>query len=293
MLVWNINLPSAATIQSIDAKTVGYDYWLVFNECENPGQCNRKPDVQAEFYHDDVLPLINANDPSARLIVGGTSAHPCGLEWMTDFVEAYRSSYGEDPPRTGWHFHIYPEVVPVLIGTAVPWQPGDPCPIDDPNNWQWGASDTADIQHYIEEAEAIRYWWSQYGSPDDEIWITETGCLPPSICPNLTVHSDMANYMGAITAYLNDGGRWINRYAWYTTYDATYNSTWLVDGPGSTPNFTAMGNYYKQIQASSHVPGFLYWQFLPFVTKDAVSGGAPLVLPTPAPLSGYPPPSYP
>ena len=57
MLVWEQNLPSAATVQSIAAKK-DHDYWLVFNECENEGQCNRSPEAQAQFYHNSVLPLI-------------------------------------------------------------------------------------------------------------------------------------------------------------------------------------------------------------------------------------------
>lgn len=117
MLVWSQTLPSVATVQSIDAKT-DHDYWLVFNECENVGQCNRLPAIQAMFYHDQVLPLIQAGDPNAKLIIGGTSAHECGLSWMTKFVQTYRSLYHQGPPRAGWHFHVYPDVVPSA------WEPG-------------------------------------------------------------------------------------------------------------------------------------------------------------------------
>ena len=72
MLVGARTLPTTATVQTIAGKK-GHEYWLVFNECENVGQCKQHPSDQAAFYHDQVLPLIAAADPTAKLIIGGTS----------------------------------------------------------------------------------------------------------------------------------------------------------------------------------------------------------------------------
>lgn len=260
MLTWAQELPLTATVQSIAAKT-GHNYWLVFNECENAFQCRKAPTDQAQFYHDHVLPLIQAGDPNAKLIIGGTSAHECGVSWLTNFVLAYRSLYGQDPPRAGWHFHIYPDVIPSN------WQPGDQCP----NIWAGAAADRANITYYIEDAERVRRWWSLYGMPSDEIWITETGCLVPQYCPDTTVHPDMVAYIAAITAYLNNQGRWINRYAWYTDQDPKYDKTGLVANITSG-ELTAIGTYYSQVKPSSHVLGFQYLTFLPVVLNNYGAG---------------------
>lgn len=281
MLVWRQALPSLATVQSIDLKT-SHNYWLVFNECEVIGQCNWPPEDQAEFYHNDVLPLVydQGGDPDAQLIVGGSMAHECGLAWMTRFVGAYRSLYGEDPPRAGWHFHIYPEQGPA----SSVWQPGQPCPEE---SWPgMSYAGMADVNHYVEDAERVRFWWSLYGSPDDEIWITETGCLSNTLCPNTAVHTDMVEYIAAVTAYLNDEGRWINRYGWYVDKNTAWPLTSLMLDP-SLPTFTDIGVYYSQVKPSAYEPGFRYLDFQPVVARPA--SVAQPATPTSTPPA-YPPP---
>jgi hypothetical protein len=54
MVSWSQDLPSISTVQYIDGQTPNYNYWLVFNECEQIGQCDKPPAVQAQFYHDQV-----------------------------------------------------------------------------------------------------------------------------------------------------------------------------------------------------------------------------------------------
>ncbi len=289
MLVWSQTLPSLATVQSIDSKT-NHDYWLVFNECENYWQCNQLPEDQAQFYHDQVLPLIydQGGDPDAKLIIGGSTAHECGVSWMTRFIEAYRTLYGEDPPRAGWHFHVYPDVG---LDPDI-WQPGQPCP---DNSWGGFGVDRANINYYIEDTERFKQWWIEYGSAGDEIWLTETGCPAVPFCPDTDVHPDMVDYIAAITAYLNDEGRWINRYAWYTTIDPDYPTTWLVTDYSNNPAFTDIGNYYAQVTPSAWTPGFPQ-AFMPLVLNNYPTGASPLspppIMPE-APLPAYPSPAMP
>ncbi len=285
MLVWRNVLPTTSTVQTIAAEK-GHEYWLVFNECENVGQCNRLPADQAQFYHNQILPLAAAGDPNAKLIIGGTIAHECGLSWLTQFVQAYRFLYHPDPPRAGWHFHIYPDVVPYDPQTGHVWQPGEPCPVPLGGT---SAGQAPSITNYIAQANAFRRWWSLYGSPTDEIWVTETGCLDPTYCPN----NSTTTYIAAITAYLNNDGRWIDRYAWYTDNDgptSSYYKSWLMTYP-VTGQLTGIGTYYSQVVPASHVPGFQYLVFLPVVLNNG-SGGAspagqlsPFVSPLPVPSS--------
>jgi hypothetical protein len=271
MLVKSDNLPATATLQSIVGK-MAHHYWLVFNECEVIGQCERTPASQAVVYH-EALSRILAVDPGAKLIIGGSTAHECGLNWMTNFVQAYRLLYNQDPPRAGWHFHIYPEVAPYNPYTGEPWHVGEPCPA----SWQGtNVTYTVGITDYIRDAERVRRWWSLNGMPTDEIWVTETGCLGVyggTYCP-----ANMIGYLAEIATYLNTDGRWINRYAWYTDYDPVFFQTWLMSDTASG-TLTPLGTYYSQIVPASHVPGFRYLTFLPMMRKEGSSGNSAMINP--------------
>lgn len=270
---WQKWVPSISQIQTSAARTP-HNYWLVFNECEHQFQCNTSPSIAADFYFNQLVPTIFDQsvpggeigaDPNAALIVGGVNAHPCGIKWLSEFVEAYREitkqALGEtlDPPRAGWHFHIYPEIYPdgwnfenndcsgnwdawdSAEGTAHAWR------LADFNEWQ---SDAMNILNFV---------W-KYGSPDDEIWITEMGCLPgfegsdaySAYCPNETF---MAGYVSNITSWLNNEGRWVTRYAWYTDWDAVapHDYTELYETPPPTPNpkLSDLGIYYSHVTPSS------------------------------------------
>ena len=220
MLVFSKGLPTPETIRSIDRKTdlnTGHDYWLVFNECEVWIQCGTAPEKQARFFHDEVLPLINAHDPDARLIIGGIIANEKGLAWLTTFLESYRALAGQDLPRAGWHFHIYPEVDGVKPSTA----------------------------QFIASAERFQAWVNINGKPEDEVWLTEMGCLSQPLC------KDVPNYLADILAYLNgENGRWITRYAWYTSYSksdcyaCSYNPETFQLSESYPHELTELGRFY-------------------------------------------------
>jgi hypothetical protein len=153
------------------------------------------------------------------------------------------------------------------------WQPGELCP--DPQHL--GVTSTGkdpSITDYIAQANAIRYWWSLYGVPNDEIWITETGCLNAGNCP---AHNT-TTYINAVTDYLNDDGRWIDRYAWFTDVwpgGSAYTHTSLMNYP-MNGTLTGIGTFYSHIVPAAHIPGFQYLVFLPVVLNEN-SGGAMMV----------------
>jgi hypothetical protein len=194
--------------------------------------------------------------------------------------------YGEDPPRAGWHFHIYPELQP---GDG--WQPGDVCP----EIWEEVVAipGRTDLNHFMTEIQRIQQWLAMYGSPDDEIWITEMGCLLPGAgegCPTPSKNGvdTMAEYIGAVTHYLNGDGRWITRYAWYTEKQQSglWPATWLMEDL-TIPIFTEAGEYYAQITPSAYEPKFFYIAFSPIVLSSDVAVQEPS---TPElPPAGYPP----
>lgn len=234
-------MPAPDVLQSIVAKK-NHKYWLVFNECEQAAQCNKTPQEQAAYYHDVIVPTMFGNatspgaDPEAKLIIGGSDSHQCGLEWMTRFLEHYRTTYGEDPPRAGWHFHIYPEVRPDA------WSPGEACP---QQPWRTWADPHADITHYRASAARIAQWIKDSQLPtSDEIWISETGCLAASQCPTRSVHPNLQAYTQAILNFYNTEGRWIDRFAWYTDYTTKedHKQTSLLDA--ETLELTPIGHTF-------------------------------------------------
>jgi hypothetical protein len=243
-------VPAYDTIVEMDSRAE-HNYWLIFNECEQHWQCNSSPEDAARFYHDQVVSIIYGEgaDADARLIVGGVNSHECGIQWLVEFVTYYESNYGE-LPRAGWHFHVYPEVKP--------------------NTWpsncsgQWDFDDTL----FGSPDEAFNLWSGhafnalafvqQYGRPEDEIWFTEIGCLNHGYHqiqgPVCQAPGFVESYAPRILSWLNNEGRWVTRYAWYTNWDTNYwSATKLfssIDGPWQ---YSSLGWFFSQILPASSV----------------------------------------
>ncbi|MGB3714124.1 MAG: glycosyl hydrolase [Candidatus Promineifilaceae bacterium] len=246
-------IPSIETIADMDGRA-DHDYWLVFNECEQHWQCDTSPQDAAIFYHDVVVETMYGQgvDPDAKLIVGEVNSHTCGIQWLSEFVTHYEANYGP-MPRAGWHFHIYPEI--------------------EPNTWpqncsgQWDFDDTL----YHSPDEAFNLWTDraagvlafaqQYSRVEDEIWITEMGCL------NYGFHQEqrpvcqegrfIAAYVPKILSWLNNEGRWVTRYAWYTNWDTKFgNATKLFSSVEGPWKYSSLGWFFSQVipASSSSLP---------------------------------------
>ncbi|MEW5988242.1 MAG: hypothetical protein AB1791_16560 [Chloroflexota bacterium] len=258
------DLPSFSFIRTM-AKRTPHEYWLVFNECENddPLQCNAPPYEVADFYFSQVVyTMFNSSvpggqlgaDPGADLIIGGVNASPCGITWLVDFVEAYRDITEDrlgtayDPPRTGWHFHIYPEIVPV--GWPDPNDPENGC------DTHWAVnSERLSFDNWRQDALNILGFVWAYGAPTDEIWVTETGCLPGDVT-NCGRAGFMFDYTSALTGWFNNEGRWVDRYAWYTDWNdnSTWDDTFLYSSIDPSLVRSVLGDYYSQIEPASNIP---------------------------------------
>lgn len=279
--------PIPEILATIAARTP-HNYWLIFNECEHQLQCRTDPVEAAISYHDLIVPFLNSVDPQAELIVGGVNAHECGIKWLEDFMIYYRQNYGEPPFLAGWHFHLYPDVV------ALDWitQGTEGC---DSN---WGYYDdrvnTVDEAWAAWQADVYNIWAfvGQYGDiVEDEIWISEMGCLNPGghdlpgpICGQ---EGYMYEYTRRITTWLNTAGRWVDRYAWFTDIAAAEVEYWdytrlyyrqLVGtptptippgGPTPTPGygFSALGNFYGGVTPAAAVD-ITRRVYLPVVSRD-------------------------
>jgi hypothetical protein len=282
--------PRWGKVKLIISPQTAHDYWLVFNECEHNAQCDASPEDAADFYYNEVVRTISewGGDPNAQLIIGGVNAHPCGLSWLTRFVQSYEERYGP-LPHAGWHFHIYPEVAPSgwpnsCEGDWV-WQLDlfrTPTPTGTPQAPLW--------PHWKQHTRNVLGFVWTFGEPDDEVWITEIGCLrnywgegtPTAACE---IPGSMYHYTASMTEWLNNEGRWVNRYAWYTDWDT--NQIWEqtrlfavtrtpdppptpVPTPPTTANLSALGRFYSQVTPAAPIPlpwptNFLY---LPFIRSD-------------------------
>ncbi len=265
-----VHTPVPSYISFVATQTP-HDYWLIFNECEHHDQCWTSPEVAAVFYHDKLVPYIedhinsqpptpSPNQPEAKLIIGGVNAHVCGIQWLKEFITEYRNNnQGANPPYlAGWHFHLYPEIVPRqwitngMNGTSgcedSKWIYYDPRLATVDMAWDAWLEDVGNIQEFLE--------W--YGDDSGEVWITEMGCLnggghhvpvqPPAPTPSLTpaypvicqADGFMYEYVTRMTGWLNShAGRWIDRYAWYTDYSLKFGAQTqlysFTPGPTNTP----------------------------------------------------------
>ncbi|MGH2536610.1 MAG: glycosyl hydrolase [Candidatus Promineifilaceae bacterium] len=244
-------LPRAEIIREMDARAE-HNYWLVFNECEHQHQCNASPQEAAAFYHDVVVETIYVQgaDPDAQLIVGGVNAHECGINWLRDFVAAYESRYGP-LPRAGWHFHLYPDIRPSG------W-PGN-CDTDWVFDDHMMPSPAAAFELWRQHATNALAFVQSVGAAEDEVWFTEMGCInagghqqPGPVCND---DGFMADYAGRVLAWLNDEGRWVDRYAWYTNWDQGYwHFTRLLESAGPEWKFSSLGWFYAQVRPAAAVP---------------------------------------
>jgi hypothetical protein len=279
MLLADLHTPiaPAATISAAATRTP-HNYWILFNECEHDRQCNTPPEIAAQIYYEDVVGMMlgpGGADPNAKLIIGGVNASPCGLLWLQQFVESYRANYGDELYNAGWHFHLYPEIVPTTwpdpnhpegetgcnTWDFVPLTPS-PAPV-----W-WGRPERLSSQNWVIDARsALGFVW-QYGKPTDEVWFTEMGCLIPDC--ELRV-GFMSEYVADFTEWLNDEGRWVTRYAWFTDVSTVFFYTALYkDASGfDESNRTALGDYYAltsaQVAGSVPLPWPSDFVYLPFV----------------------------
>ncbi|XOV77667.1 MAG: glycosyl hydrolase [Aestuariibacter sp.] len=211
------------------------DYATVYNECHHyPPQCAVSAYFAVDHYEGLERDFLSVK-PKGKLIVGGGQANELiprsnydiigGLPWMRDFVELYRLRKEKDVPRAGWHFHVYPHESRINAN---------------PNY-------KAQFEHFVLELEAVKGWIEKYGTLNDEVWITEIGCLH-NHCPNDI--SGLANQLGD---YFDGAGQWVDRYAWYAAYEAQEEigvmPFHLVNK--YTGEFTPLGNTYAAITPSN------------------------------------------
>lgn len=174
-------------------------YWSMGNEPN--GHPNLavliQPEDYADWYH-AMAAIVHANDPSAKLLLGGLGALENAAadipqdEYADRFYRTYLARYGERPPVDVWAIHVYPDFgrPPQLI-------------LDEFNAWRRSVGED--------------------GLP---LWITEFSYTRKDI-----THAKVIDYMHeAIRAFEASG---VERWFWYTGHASDDNPTrylWYCDG---------------------------------------------------------------
>ncbi len=174
--------------------------WMIGNEIErgpDPGKITTAqgdiyPQVYAVAYH-DLYNFIKANDPTARVTIGGMiEPTPMRLQYLDIVWDTYLAKYGDSLPVDVWNIHLYPlsevksdgkpnNIANVALGTdpALGKRMADSasdCP--DPDVYCYAEHD--DLSIIIEHLIAFRQWMKEHGQQHKPLLISEYGIVFPT-----------------------------------------------------------------------------------------------------------------
>jgi hypothetical protein len=231
--------------------------WLIGNEPDRRRwQDDMEPHLYARAYH-ELYNLIKGVDPEAQISAGGiVQATPLRLQYLDMVLDSYESSYGEAMPVDVWNIHIY-----ILRERSCDYFPEDcwgaeiPPGIDAPEGMLYDIQDNDNLDIFKQQIEWFRQWMADNGYQDRPLILTEMGVLmwPEYGFPPERVNAFMDNafdYLLTATGplgYPADGYRMVQRWAWYSLADDSYNG-WLFD-PGSKQR-TVFGDHFVDYTSS-------------------------------------------
>jgi hypothetical protein len=241
--------PPTATLQAAVLANPGA-VWLIGNEPDSPVQDNLLPETYARAYH-HLYTLIKGFDATAQIGAGGiVQPTPLRFQYLDRVLAAYRAYYSQTLPADLWNVHSY-----ILREITA----DDPWVISDPTQY-WGAlvppgSNTTRGELYTysqmysqsifrQRLIDFRSWMALNGYRDTPLAITEYGTLfpyPPYIDGDPYVDENNVPMTEERTAlfmtgtfntlqtlidpglgYRYDGGRLVQRWAWYSADDVNY-----------------------------------------------------------------------
>jgi hypothetical protein len=241
--------PPTATLQAAVLANPGA-VWLIGNEPDSPVQDNLLPETYAQAYH-HLYTLIKDYDTTAQIGAGGiVQPTPLRFQYLDRVLAAYQAEYSQTLPADLWNVHSY-----ILREITA----DDPWVISDPTQY-WGAlvppgSNTTRGELYTlsqmysqsifrQRLIEFRSWMAHKGYRDVPLVITEYGTLfpyPPYIDGDPYVDENNVPMTEARTAafmtgtfnalqtlidpglgYRYDGGRLVQRWAWYSADDVIY-----------------------------------------------------------------------
>lgn len=258
--------PDRATLLATMAAHPGAD-WLIGNEPDRRQyQNDLLPATYARAYH-ELYTLIKEHDPSARVFAGNiVQPTPLRLQYLDQVLASYAAANSAPLPVDGWAIHNF------ILNEVH-------CTADMPNpDSCWGADvppgsdalagmvilpeDTGRMDLFVAQIERFRRWMADRGYRDRPLYISEYGQLlnadwgytPAVVAQYLR---DTYNYMLSATdpalGYPPDGGRLVQRFAWYANLTGAFNGAlYETTAPNGGPPFalTDLGRTYQAYTAA-------------------------------------------
>ena len=257
--------------------------WLIGNEPDRRRwQDDLEPHVYAKAYH-DLYHLLKAADPTAQIAAGGiVQPTPVRLLYLDMILDNYRQRYGVPMPVDVWNIHAF-----ILRERSCQYYPEDCWGAEIPPGIDWPQGELYDIQDndnldiFKQFVQNFRAWMASRGYQDRPLIITEFGVQMPAmygftaqrVNAYMNATFDYLRTATGSTGYPADGYRLVQRWAWYSLTDSTFNG-WLF---ASLTQRTVFGDnwaaYVAQINPQVNLAPVKLWTLpsAPFSPTDPVT----------------------
>ncbi len=269
-------MPPTSTLQASVLANPGAT-WLIGNEPDSPFQDNLLPELYARAYH-HLYALIKSDDATARIGAGGiVQPTPLRFQYLDRVLAAYQMYYSQTLPADLWNIHSYilREITyddPQAVNNGGPyevWGAFVPPGINATRGELYTYSQMFSQSIFRQRLIDFRSWMARNGYRDVPLAITEYGTLFPYIPYNFAPYTgEPFNYTDengvemteARTAvfmtgtfntlqtlldpnlgYRFDGGRVVQRWAWYSVDDTRYGG--MLFNP-ITQDLRPLGNVF-------------------------------------------------
>jgi hypothetical protein len=213
--------------------------WLIGNEPDTRygNQDCVRPDRYAELYH-ELYYLLKGLDPTSQVAIGGVvQATPLRLQYLDIIWDTYQTLYRERMPVDVWNVHNF-----ILREQEPGWGCGIPPGIAASEGELREIDDHDSVAIFEEQVRAFREWMRDKGERNKPLIISEYGVLFPEELGfdyervrdfMLSSFDFFVNTIDTEIGYPPDGNRLVQRWAWYSLDDNSFEcSTW--DPPCAT-----------------------------------------------------------
>jgi hypothetical protein len=200
--------------------------WLVGNEPDCIWQDNVLPETYAQQYH-DVYTALKAADPTCQVAIGGVvQATPLRLQWLDRVWSSYQTRYGQAMPVDVWNVHNF-----ILREMRGSWGCEIPPGIDATQGMLYTIADHDNMEYFRRQIVAFRQWMAAHGQRNKPLIVSEYGIL---LHEGLGYdYARVRNFMLATfdfflnatdqqLGYPADGDRLVQRWAWYSLDDPSF-----------------------------------------------------------------------